>query len=546
MPLLYPKRKNLAATGDATYITENVINQLKNDNIPVGGWTVMQYLTIPTGTNSYNINIKRIIVRPNPNPEATSVDGYVSHGDAGGLDWADLRNAAGTFSLSSGNALIVKIVSDAATDKWEELYRSIIIADIGSIVGGTITGITVRLKKAFTADTLSITPDINIYASAPASNTELAAGDYDSFGDTAFCDTPITYAAWAAGDWHEFKLNAAGLAAAQTAADGDGIFKIGLRNANYDVANSAPAWSYSVGAKSSQLSAYSADNLNEYAPQLVIDYTEEDLGSLWIEGSTIRAIDENGDEIIAIGQSLFNANTIIKADTDNTPEALTIAEQRIVGRITAGEITALTGAQVLTILTAQAGAAFDWNAQNLTNTGTITAGSSIWWHEYIISPSETSPGASGATFTPPGANTVGGYQLDVNTEFVYFWSHIEADWDAASDVVVEVFFEVNVNNTGGLVTDTVDLQLICRFKGDAETAVKTQTLEVANVVGQSAQYKQFETSFAIDYNSGTDPVQVGDIFGMSLNLETDTSEVDNIIINYIEFKYKTTKPAPEV
>ena len=110
----------------------------------------------------------------------------------------------------------------------------------------------------------------------------------------------------------------------------------------------------------------------------------------------------------------------------------------------------------------------------------------------------------------------------------------------------QVFFEVNVDNSGGLVTDTVDLQLICRFKGDAETAVKTQTLEVANVVGQSAQYKQFETSFAIDYNSGTDPVQVGDIFGMSLNLETDTSEVDNIIINYIEFKYKTTKPAPEV
>lgn len=47
---------------------------------------------------------------------------------------------------------------------------------------------------------------------------------------------------------------------------------------------------------------------------------------------------------------LFDANTILKADTDNTPEALTIDEQRLVGRITGGEITGLTAAQVRTLL----------------------------------------------------------------------------------------------------------------------------------------------------------------------------------------------------
>jgi len=46
----------------------------------------------------------------------------------------------------------------------------------------------------------------------------------------------------------------------------------------------------------------------------------------------------------------FNANTILKADADNTPEALTVAEQTLVGRITGGEITALTKAQVLGLL----------------------------------------------------------------------------------------------------------------------------------------------------------------------------------------------------
>jgi len=51
-----------------------------------------------------------------------------------------------------------------------------------------------------------------------------------------------------------------------------------------------------------------------------------------------------------VQNSTFNANTILKADTDNTPEALEIAEQRIVGRKTSGNITGLTGAEVNTIL----------------------------------------------------------------------------------------------------------------------------------------------------------------------------------------------------
>jgi len=51
-----------------------------------------------------------------------------------------------------------------------------------------------------------------------------------------------------------------------------------------------------------------------------------------------------------VSTSIFDANTILKADADNTPEALTVAEQTLVGRITAGEITGLTATQVRTLL----------------------------------------------------------------------------------------------------------------------------------------------------------------------------------------------------
>lgn len=51
-----------------------------------------------------------------------------------------------------------------------------------------------------------------------------------------------------------------------------------------------------------------------------------------------------------IDKNLFDANTILAANSDNTPAAVTVAEQTLVGRITSGNITALTVAQIITLL----------------------------------------------------------------------------------------------------------------------------------------------------------------------------------------------------
>ena len=55
-------------------------------------------------------------------------------------------------------------------------------------------------------------------------------------------------------------------------------------------------------------------------------------------------------------KSLFDANTILAADSDNTPAALTVAEQTLVGRITAGNITDLSASDVRTLLNVADGA----------------------------------------------------------------------------------------------------------------------------------------------------------------------------------------------
>lgn len=63
----------------------------------------------------------------------------------------------------------------------------------------------------------------------------------------------------------------------------------------------------------------------------------------------------------------FDAQTLLIAVTDNTPQALSVGEQRVVGRTTGGDISALTGAQLWTILNAQAGANVSMNSKKFTS-----------------------------------------------------------------------------------------------------------------------------------------------------------------------------------
>ena len=63
----------------------------------------------------------------------------------------------------------------------------------------------------------------------------------------------------------------------------------------------------------------------------------------------------------------YGAQSILAATTAKTPAALTIGEQRVVGRVTSGNVAALTGADLWTILTGQAGADVSMNSKKLTS-----------------------------------------------------------------------------------------------------------------------------------------------------------------------------------
>ncbi len=111
--------------------------------------------------------------------------------------------------------------------------------------------------------------------------------------------------------------------------------------------------------------AIEAAQARDIDPEWVVLFNDNSKPSAGTKGRLGVAIDtspkklyyDDGSSWVLIGQlqgyvekALFDANTILKADSDDTPAALSIPEQRVVGRITGGSITALTVAQLQTLL----------------------------------------------------------------------------------------------------------------------------------------------------------------------------------------------------
>ena len=214
-----------------------------------------------------------ITFNPDANPETTSVDGAVSHILSGGSGvlWATLVAAAGTSALpSTSQTSIAYIVSDTVTDRWISLTRAIYLFDVSTLPGGAvISGATFSVYGYAKADTGSWAPTTNIYGSAPATDTDLVTSDFATVASAPFCDTAITYANWDTADFNAFILNTAGISALNTAVAGDSILRLGLRNANYDVAGVPPTW---ASNKAAGVRGTFAEQGVGYIPKLVVTY----------------------------------------------------------------------------------------------------------------------------------------------------------------------------------------------------------------------------------------------------------------------------------
>jgi len=200
-------------------------------------------------------------------------------GATSGEPWVDLVVGAGTGIYDGDTDYYNYAYIYCATeveDYWNSIIRGIVGFDTSDIpAGATITEAQVKLRSLGKGDNFDtpLTPTTNIYGATPESSEALVAGDYSQTQSTEF-STTITYANWpASGEWVTFDLNEDGLAGISK---GDITF-FSVKNANYDVAISAPAWeaSWHSGHYGKFAGTYFARHNHTtegYAPQLIITY----------------------------------------------------------------------------------------------------------------------------------------------------------------------------------------------------------------------------------------------------------------------------------
>jgi hypothetical protein len=180
-----------------------------------------------------------------------SVDGNMdNYTGSAYTSWANLIADGGQrVDKTSANAEIVGFESTSTTNYWLYLYRGGYIFDTSSIDDGeTINSATFSLYGTSKADTGSFAQTVCLYSFAPASNTDIVAGDFDSLGTTMLCTSGIDYSSWSTSGYNDFSLNATGLAAISKT----GYTRLGTRFSS-DASASSPTWS---GTKYTNLKAY--------------------------------------------------------------------------------------------------------------------------------------------------------------------------------------------------------------------------------------------------------------------------------------------------
>lgn len=203
---------------------------------------------------------------------ATLVDGLVYDETVG--NFAALRGAAGSiaaYQSTDSNFCYLRATSNS--NEYNRMDRSIFLLDAtGFLAYGNpadITGVTFDFYPTDKDDDFGTgTQSISLVSSAPASNTSLAAGDYDSLGTEKYAPD-ITIGNVTLNQYNSFNFNSTGIQAVQTALAGDGVVKLGGK-LTADCDNSAPVWG--SGYVMYVYAACSENTTAARRPRLVITY----------------------------------------------------------------------------------------------------------------------------------------------------------------------------------------------------------------------------------------------------------------------------------
>ena len=464
---------------------------------------------------------------PDAHVETSSVDGFVDRIPVSET-WNTIVNGVGTAFDDDDISLWIYLSADAVNDRWDYLRRSILLFDTATL-DGVVTAANLSVKGynlVHKVDNGNYTPDINVYSSNPASDTELIAADFNTLGTTAF-STPVTYADWAQNTFHVFNLNASGLAAI----DIDGVSKFGLRNASYDAANVSPIW---VNEQTAYLRAFSADRGGGDEPILSVITIAADPPSV----TTGIVTDLNANSASMTGNVSdpgsgnitnrgFEWGTVPGVFTDNVTEA-----------------ASTTGNYTLEALGLLSDTNYFWRAIALNDiTSTYGTGETLTFRtENIFNTIEIIAALNQASIAGPSKPTL--VSVGVLTGFsLPIWSDpVNADeqmsyqitmpqiWNATSDFEIHLDVALDTANTDKNFNMQIEWQYYSSGQDILPATFTTDNVQSAT--GEASQYQSYEVEFEIPYNANvTDPIAPEDGFGFRVRrIAAGSDEISGEII----------------
>ena len=166
------------------------------------------------------------------------------------------------------------------------------------------------------------------------------------------------------------------------------------------------------------------------------------------------------------------------------------------------------------------------------------------WKEYHIGASSVSIGQSGATQGVSNASLY--WILDAVTEYLYFGSDLDDDWDANSDVQVEVWVALENAETAN---DLIRASLRADYYASHDVmGAKTQTRSIDhNIESYNAQGSVHELVFILDWDLADNVMEIGDIIKLRFWLDDITTApvVTGVRVLFAALKYRTKYALPQ-
>jgi hypothetical protein len=215
---------------------------------------------------NFNFGFDTLTKYPDANPETTTVDGYVRRNNGGTETLATIRAGAGTDHNDAYNGdSPPEMTTSSTTNQWLQISRMIWLFLTSSLTDSAdITDAVFSLCAYTKENQLGGSPELDIVASTPASNTDLVNSDYGQLGTTVFAS--ISYASYNGSAYNDFTLDANGIANISKT----DVSKFGGR-VNWDTDNSFGGSWISLGQV--RFNNYCADQTGtDSDPKLVVTY----------------------------------------------------------------------------------------------------------------------------------------------------------------------------------------------------------------------------------------------------------------------------------